>query len=44
MAKRCGVAFAAAGWANDIPQIRAFMQEHCDRYLHSVSELEPLLF
>ena len=44
MAKLCGVAFAAAGWANDIPQIRAFMQEHCDRYLHSVSELEPLLF
>lgn len=44
MAKRCGVPFAAAGWANEIPVIRSFMQAHCDHYLYQVSDLEQLIF
>ena len=44
MAKTCGVPFAAAGWANEVPTIRNFMQQHCDHYLHTVADLEKLLF
>ena len=44
MARACGVPFAAAGWANDIPEIRAYMQEHCDFYFKTVSELRAFLF
>ena len=44
MAKSCDVTFAAAGWANEIPVIRHFMQQHCDHYLTAVSELEQLIF
>ena len=44
MAKQCNVAFAAAGWANEIPVIQDFMRQHCDHYLHSVSDLEQLIF
>jgi len=32
MAKAAGVPFAAAGWANDIPQIERFMRENCGLY------------
>ena len=38
MARACGVPFAAAGWANDIPSIEQFMRTHCDRYFKTVAE------
>ena len=44
MARAAGIDFAAAGWAYDVPSIRAFMRNHSDFYLESVEELENLLF
>ena len=44
MARACGVPFAAAGWANDIPQIERFMRENCDLYFKTVPELRSFLF
>jgi Predicted phosphatases len=44
MACAAGVPFAAAGWANDIPQIERFMRENCDRYFKTVEELRRCLF
>ncbi len=44
MARGAGVAFAAAGWAYDIPEIEGFMRENCDYYLKTVSELRDVLF
>ena len=38
MAKACGIKFAAAGWAYDIPRIEAFMRENCDLYFKTVAE------
>lgn len=43
MARACGVAFAAAGWANDIPQIEQFMRKNCDHYCKTVAQLDALL-
>ena len=36
MAKAAGVPFAAAGWANDIPEIERFMRHNCDYYFKTV--------
>ena len=36
MAHACSVAFAAAGWANDIPEIERFMRANCDYYFKTV--------
>lgn len=44
MARACGVPFAAAGWANDIPQIERFMRDSCDRYFKTVAEFGAWLF
>ena len=44
MARRRGVRFAAAGWANDIPEIEDFMRRHCDLYFKTVPELRDHLF
>ena len=44
MAKAAGVPFAAAGWANDIPQIERFMRENCGQYFKTVAELKKYLF
>lgn len=44
MARSAGVPFAAAGWAYDVPEIEAFMREHCDFYLPTVLSLYDLLF
>jgi phosphoglycolate phosphatase/pyrophosphatase PpaX len=44
MARGAGVPFAAATWAYDVPEIAAFMREHCDYYLSSVDDLKKLLF
>ena len=43
MARRCGVPFAAAGWANDIPEIEQFMRRNCDFYCKTVADLDQLL-
>ncbi len=43
MARRCGVPFAAAGWANDIPEIEQFMRRNCDFYCKTVAALDRLL-
>lgn len=44
MAKAYGAAFAGAGWANDIPEIREFMRKNSDVYFTKVGELEEYLF
>lgn len=40
MARACAVPFAAAGWANDIPEIERFMRANCDRYFKTVAEFD----
>ena len=44
MAQAAGVPFAAAGWANDIPEIESFMRRNTPRYFKTVSELKDFLF
>ena len=44
MARAAGVAIAGAGWANDVPQIEAFMKENCDFYFKEVAQLQAFLF
>ncbi len=44
MASSCGVPFAAAGWANDIPQIESYMRNNCSLYFKKVEELASFLF
>lgn len=39
MANCCGVPFAAAGWANDIPEIEHFMRKNSRLYFKTVAEL-----
>ena len=43
-AKAAGVAIAGAGWANDVPQIEAFMKENRDFYFKEVAQLQAFLF
>lgn len=43
MARAAGADFAAAGWANDIPEIENFMRENCDYYLKTVADLKLLV-
>ena len=43
MARSCGVDFAAVGWANDIPEIEAFMRGNCRYYCKTVEELDAFL-
>ena len=43
MARACGVDFAAAGWANNIPQIEDFMRHNCEHYFKTVAELAAFL-
>lgn len=44
MAKSCGVPFAAAGWAYNIPEISNFMRHNCDYYFATVAELSRHLW
>lgn len=44
MARSAGVPFAAAGWANDIPEIESFMRAHSDFYMKTVDSLRRFLF
>ena len=44
MSRAANIDFAAAGWAYDVPEIRAFMKEHSDFYLSSINELSKLIF
>jgi len=39
MARAAGVDFAAAGWANDIPEIEGFMRTNCEHYFKTVESL-----
>lgn len=43
MAKAAGVKFAAAGWANDIPEIEGFMRENSDLYFKTVDQFKTYL-
>jgi len=43
MAKSCGVDFAAAGWAHNIPQIDEYMKNNCNYYFSTVDELACFL-
>ncbi len=43
MAMACGVPFAAAGWANDIPEIERFMRRNCVHYFKTVAALAEFL-
>ena len=43
MAVRCGVDFAAAGWANDIEEIECFMRQNSRYYFKTVEELDKFL-
>ena len=44
MAKAYGAPFVGAGWSNDIPEIRAFMQKNSDVYFTKVAQLAAYLF
>ena len=44
MAAQRGVPFAAADWAYDVPEIRAFLQENCPLYFDSTEALYRYLF
>ena len=44
MARAAGVPFAAAGWANDIPQIENFMRANCGLYFKKIKSLRDYLF
>ena len=37
MCRAAGVPFAAAGWANDIPEIEGYMRRNCDYYFKTVA-------
>ena len=43
MAHACGVDFAAAGWANDLPEIQEFLQKNSTFYCKTVDDLKNLL-
>ena len=43
MAMACGVDFAAAGWANDIAPIEAFMRRNSRLYFKTVDQLKEFL-
>lgn len=43
MCRACSVPFAAAGWANDVPEIEAFMRRNCDFYFKTVAQLDAFL-
>ena len=44
MARAAGVPFAAACWAYDVPEIRAFMEANCDLSYEDPAQLEAFLF
>lgn len=44
MAKACGVDFAAACWAYDVPQIKDFMRQNSDLLFETPEALEAYLF
>ena len=44
MAKQRNVPFAAAGWAYDVPEIRAFLKENCPLYFDAPDALYRYLF
>ena len=43
MCRAAGVPFAAAGWANDIPEIEGYMRQNCDYYFKTVAAFGAFL-
>ncbi|MDC7127142.1 MAG: HAD hydrolase-like protein [Spirochaetales bacterium] len=43
MAKNSGIDIAGAGWGHDVPQVREYMQEHCNYYFDSIEGLSELI-
>jgi phosphoglycolate phosphatase/pyrophosphatase PpaX len=43
MAEAAGVAVAAAGWGHDIPEIRAYMAEHCLAHFAQVEQFAEFI-
>ncbi|MCF0136936.1 MAG: HAD hydrolase-like protein [Oscillospiraceae bacterium] len=43
MAMAAGIPFAAAGWANNIPEIESFMRSNCEHYFKTVSQFREHL-
>lgn len=43
MCRKCGVAFAAAGWGYDVPRIGEFMRRHSDFYFSRVEDFSAFL-
>ena len=43
MCRAAGVPFAAAGWANDIPEIEQYMRKNCDYYFKTVQAFGEFL-
>lgn len=43
MCRAAGVPFAAAGWANDIPEIEGYMRRNCDYYFKTVDAFGAFL-
>ena len=44
MAKECGVDFAAASWAYDIPEVADFMRANDTYFFNTIDELRSFLF
>ena len=44
MAKAANVPFAAAGWANDVPEIENFMRQSCGVYFKTVASFAAYLY
>jgi len=43
MAKEAGVSVAAAGWAHQIPEIKSYMEQHCQYYFPSIDEFRSFV-
>ena len=44
MAKKAGVDFVGAGWANDVKSVEEVMRSLSDYYCKTTEELESILF
>lgn len=44
MARAAGVACAAAGWGNPVPEVRTYMEENADAYFETIEAFERFLF
>ena len=44
MSRNSGINIAGAGWGQQVPEIEAYMREHCDYYFKEVEELSDFIF